>query len=207
MIKRLLSRKQGGDGKGGSERKQRASDDPKVQKRRRRDKRVLALAAAFILVGASLHFTAPAAEPAVGDSTQSTLTSQGVAPNSLVGTGLRSGSGGAGESEVPAAESGIHGWSPFFMKGGFSFIIGFAVGYAVRTFLKMSLLIAGVVSLAVFGLSYAGLVDVDWSTISGLFDDAMARVREEAGHFKTFVTGSLPSASFAAVGLLFGFRR
>lgn len=207
MIKRLLARKRGADGKAGSARKAAASDDPKVARRRRRDKRLIAVAVAFILVGASLHFTTPAAEPAGGGSTQSTLTSRGVAPDSLVGTGLRSGSGSVGEGDVPSAESGIHSWSPFFMKGGFSFIIGFAVGYAVRTFLKMSLLITGVVALAVFGLSYAGLVDVDWSTISGLFDDAMARVRAEAGHFKTFVTGSLPSASLAAVGLLLGFRR
>ena len=202
MLGKLKRRKKGDKGQPDPSPK---AHDPKVAKRRRRNKVLMVLASVSFVIGLVLHFTAPPAQFAVGDSTQSTLTREGITPNSLVGTGVQSSPDG--EPITPAAESGIHSWSPLFMKGGLSFLIGFSIGYALRTFLKLSMLVTGVVALAVFGLSYAGLVEVDWDTISGIFDKGVAKVREEAGQFKTFITGSLPSASIAAAGLVLGFRR
>jgi len=99
-------------------------------------------------------------------------------------------------------------WAPLAMKGGLSFAVAFAAGYALRTFLKMTIVVAGVVALAIFGLQKAGIVgEVDWSKAQGYWDSLTANVGEQFTSFKTFVTGSLPSAGAGTVGLLSGFRR
>ena len=99
------------------------------------------------------------------------------------------------------------GWSPFFLKGSFSFFVAFCVGYATRVWLKAAALVLGTFFLGVFLLSYAGALDVDWTTLESWWDALTARVRSEAADFKTFVTGSLPAAGLAGLGLLAGFKR
>lgn len=126
----------------------------------------------------------------------STLT-----PSSLDAGGLRS------ASEAPSAEESSP-LAPLFMKGGLSFAVAFAAGYALRTFLKLTLLVAGVVALAIFGLQKAGIVsEIDWTTAQGYWDSLTANVGRQFESFQTFVTGSLPSAAAGSVGLIAGFRR
>jgi uncharacterized membrane protein (Fun14 family) len=110
---------------------------------------------------------------------------------------------------VPDAEasSAASDWSPALMKGGMSFIVGFCVGYAFRTFFRISAVMMGLVFLAVFGLSYAGVVQVDWTAINTFFDRAVAAVKDQVGSFQTFVAGSLPSAGLAGAGLFTGFKK
>jgi len=111
-------------------------------------------------------------------------------------------------SPAQSTESDAAGdWSPFFIKGGFGFFVGFCIGYALRAFFKISAVAMGVFLLALFGLSYAGVVDVDWATIESYFESFVARLREEGQGFKSFITGSLPSAGLASLGLVAGFRR
>ncbi|QDV05650.1 FUN14 family protein [Planctomycetes bacterium Poly30] len=99
-------------------------------------------------------------------------------------------------------------WAPLFAKGGLSFFIAFCIGYALRTFLKGTMLVIGVVALAVFGLQKAGLVDnINWEKAQGYWDSLTANLGEQFDSFKTFVSGSLPSAASGGVGLLAGFRR
>ena len=62
----------------------------------------------------------------------------------------------------------------------------------MRAFLKVTLLTAGFAMLALFGLQYSGIIDVDWHAIDGLFDKAVARISTEAERFKTFIT-DIPS--------------
>ena len=113
----------------------------------------------------------------------------------------------------PPTESGstesapLHPWSAFFLKGGFSFFVGFCVGHALRAFFKISAAALGVVFLALFGLSYLGVVEMDWSMLEGHFDALAARVKDEAGSFRTFMEGSLPSAGMASLGLFAGFKK
>jgi uncharacterized membrane protein (Fun14 family) len=109
--------------------------------------------------------------------------------------------------ETDAESNAFKDWSPVLVRGGLSFFIGFSVGYALRTFFKISALVAGLVFLAIFGLSYLGFLTVNWEAMSSSFDNAMARIKEEAAQFKTFVTGSLPAAGVAVVGLYTGFKR
>lgn len=136
------------------------------------------------------------------------------AGNSLLPTSSSGASGsddGGEPNSLPRIETQAEdeggNWSPALMKLGFSFFVGLAIGYAVRAFLKVTLLFAGIVLLAVFGLNYFGLVQVDWSAMEGVWDSFIANVQDEAGHFKTFITGSLPSAGMAGLGLFTGFKR
>ena len=110
--------------------------------------------------------------------------------------------------EEAAAEQDASPWGPFFIKGGLSFAIAFAAGYALRTFLKMTIVIAGVVALAIFGLQKAGIVgEIDWAKAQGYWDSLTANVGQQFESFKTFLTGSLPSAAMGTMGLVAGFRR
>ncbi|MEM8713146.1 MAG: FUN14 domain-containing protein [Planctomycetota bacterium] len=99
-------------------------------------------------------------------------------------------------------------WAPLLAKGGLSFFIAFCIGYALRTFLKGTMLVIGVVALAVFGLQKAGLLgEVNWEKAQGYWDDLTANLGQQFESLKTFVTGSLPSAASGSVGLVSGFRR
>jgi uncharacterized membrane protein (Fun14 family) len=98
-------------------------------------------------------------------------------------------------------------WSPALFRGGFSFFAGFCIAYALRTVLKVGLLVCGVVLIAMFALQYAGLLNIDWNSISGQYDSVAAWLKGQFGNFKDFVSGHLPSAGSAVAGLAIGFMR
>lgn len=112
--------------------------------------------------------------------------------------------GGAEETAQGAAQANL---SPAFLKMGFSFLAAFAVGLAFRSFLKLALIFVGLQLIALFGLSYVEWVTVNWQTMASAFDHFAANVKEEAASFQTFVTGSLPQAGLATLGLVAGFKK
>ncbi len=118
---------------------------------------------------------------------------------------------GDGE-DVAAADGGDDGawmreWSPAVFRLGFSFFIGFAVAYALRTFVKLSLVVVGVFALFLFGLEYAGLLEIHWGAIGDKYDSVAAWATGQFDSFRTFITGELPSAAAAIAGLGLGFKR
>jgi uncharacterized membrane protein (Fun14 family) len=165
-------------------------------------KLLLAVAGVFVLVGAVLGF-AHDKKTTSGDG--ATVQSTGGEHHYLSGED----STGAGTGAEGTEAGGVTSYSPFFVKGGLSFFAGFAIGFALRAFFKISLLVIGLILLAIFGLSYAGVdvIHIDWTKLDAYFDQFAAAVKEQASGFKTFVTGSLPSAALATLGLLTGFKR
>ena len=147
--------------------------------------------------------SSPAADTAT-TTTQSSLLPSGT-PGTFPGSGETDGGSGGGAPATAAAEEGD--WSPFFIKGGFSFFVGFCIGYALRAFFKISAVALGLVFLVVFGLEYAGLLQVDWDSAGELYDAAIAKLGTEFDSAKAFITGSLPSAGLAGLGLYAGFKR
>jgi len=111
------------------------------------------------------------------------------------------------EGRNTASEDLPTAWSGALTKGGFSFLVAFCIGYALRAFFKISALVLGVVALAIFALSYFGVLQVDWTTLETYFDRAAKVVKEEGGGLTNFVTGSLPSAGMAGLGLFTGFKK
>lgn len=160
---------------------------------------LIGLASTFLVIGGCLQ-----AFGSTGEVAQTASSGTGAPANTLVAGDGQPGSAGAA---VVAADSGTKGWSPFFLKGGFSFLVAFTVGYAARVWLKIAALILGSFFLGVFLLSYMGVISVDWTTLETWWNAIVERVSAEGQDLKTFLTGSLPQAGMAAVGLVTGFKQ
>lgn len=109
------------------------------------------------------------------------------------------------ESEV--VSNPMDDWSGAVFKLGFSFFAGFCIAYALKMFMKITLIFVGVVLIAVIVLQSSGAIDVDWSAIAGHFDSITEWIRANLGGIKEFLTGQLPSAGSAFAGMFVGFRK
>lgn len=115
--------------------------------------------------------------------------------------------GGEVEVRAQVGESSGEDWSPVLVRGGMSFIVGFCVGYALRAFARLSAVFAGLFFLALFGLAYAGVVEVHWNVLQEWFERATESLSKETAGFRTFISGSLPAAGAAAAGLVTGVKK
>ncbi len=181
----------------------------------------LALAGVFMLAGGAMATlggdeskTQTSSSPATGSPTSGSAGTGGAPataarPNSFRGGDIDLGDilgGGSTPEPTPSAESESM-WTPLMLKGGFSFFAAFCVGFAARAFFKVSAFALGGVFLLLFGLSYAGVVEVDWDLLGGWFDKAKGAVGDQLSSFRTFITGSLPSTASGTLGLVAGFKR
>ena len=158
-----------------------------------------------------------------GEGTDSNVPSTGLAPS---GDGsdwpsLPSLPGGEGEtrSDDPTSEQTSEAagteasddeqalWPAALFRLGFGFFAGFCMGYALRTFFRISFVAIGLLLLMLFGLQYAGLIDVDWSAMESVFDNTVAWLRTNLAGFREFVTGQLPSTAAAIGGVFIGFKK
>lgn len=110
---------------------------------------------------------------------------------------------------APPAQTSIplNDWSAFLTKLGFSFFIGFSIGYALLAFTKLFFLGVGFVALLLFGFQYAGLIEVNWVGIEGYYNAFIAWLQPHIGSFKDLITTNLSSSGMAAAGLYTGFKR
>lgn len=104
----------------------------------------------------------------------------------------------------PAADSGVK--SSALFRFGFSYAGGFLIGWLFRKSLKLALLAAGAVALAVAAGKYFGLFNLDWAAIEAHTAQSLAWLKGELGALKDFLTGYLPSAIVGFLGLLKGAR-
>ncbi len=132
----------------------------------------------------------------------------GAQPDGFTASGSAGGTTIIGDGSTPPEPETAPLWAPLLAKGGLSFFVAFCVGYALRTFLKGTMLVIGGVALAIFGLQKAGIVgEIDWAVAQGYWDDLTAGVGRQFESLRAFITGSLPSAASAGLGLVAGFRR
>lgn len=114
----------------------------------------------------------------------------------------------AGTAVAPAdGDDTTDALSPAIFRVGFSFFVGFAIAYALRTFVKISLVGLGMFLLLLFGLQYGGFITVNWNAVGDKYDSWAAWLESEVSSFWAFITGYLPSAAAAAGGLAVGFKR
>lgn len=97
--------------------------------------------------------------------------------------------------------------SPAIFQMGFGFFLGFAIAFALRTFIKISLVALGLFALALFGLEYIGLLSVQWGAIADRYDSFSAWLSGQTESFSAFITGQIPSAATAIAGFAVGFSR
>lgn len=97
--------------------------------------------------------------------------------------------------------------APLAFRMGFSFFVGFAVAFALRSVLTVAVTVIGFAFLVAFGLHYAGLIDVSWEAIAGRFETLQAWLWGQVESVRAFAKGVLPSATAATLGLFAGWRR
>ncbi|MBX3357284.1 MAG: hypothetical protein KF745_02535 [Phycisphaeraceae bacterium] len=97
--------------------------------------------------------------------------------------------------------------APAVFRLGLSFIVGYFFAVVARKFIKITLLVAGLAALGIYGLRKAGVDVFDWSTVEGQVDQGVEWAKEHAGAARSWVMGYMPSAASAVVGMFFGARR
>ncbi len=112
---------------------------------------------------------------------------------------------GQGDAESP--DDGARDWYPAMFRWGFSFFVGFCIAYALRTFLKLTVVVIGLLLAVLFGLQHAGIIQVDWSAMNSYYGPIGNWLAEQTSSFHRFVTGHLPSSGTAALGLVVGFKK
>lgn len=115
----------------------------------------------------------------------------------------------AGEpvAQAQAEQEVTDPWSPAIFRMGFGFFVGFSIAYALKAFAKVTVVSAGIFFLLLFGLQYAGLVEVKWTAMADRYDTIQEWLKAQLGGFQAFVTGYVPSAGAALAGLALGFMR
>lgn len=113
----------------------------------------------------------------------------------------------SGETPDTPFSHDLQEWSGPLMQLGFSFVAGFSLGYALAFFLKLTLVIVGGLLLALFGLQYVSLVEVNWPGIQTYYEAFVAWMQPRAGGFREFVISNVPAAGMAGLGLLLGLRK
>ena len=98
-------------------------------------------------------------------------------------------------------------WSPSLVRGGFTMFLGFAIGYAIRAFLRLATVIVGAYFLVLTLMAWAGWVEIHWEVIEGQFDQMVTSLETQFASFKAFLMGSIPSAGLGAAGLASGLRQ
>ncbi len=162
---------------------------------------LFAMATLLVIAGAVLFFT----------ESKTPAPSGGASGGAISGVGLGASfdAQGGGTSGGATESAGTQtAWSEGFFRLGLSFFVGFTIGYALRSVVKMALIGFGLVFLALFALQYFAHVEIiNWHALDGVFQTLVDRVKDEATRFQSFVTGSLPSTGLATLGLFTGFKK
>ena len=107
----------------------------------------------------------------------------------------------------PDWEKRLEDWSPLLTKLGFSFVVGFSIGYVLLIFLRTTAFLAGLVLLALFGLQYLGVLYLNWQNLETSYQSVLSWVLPRAENFRDFITHNLSSSGMAAMGILTGLTR
>jgi uncharacterized membrane protein (Fun14 family) len=122
---------------------------------------------------------------------------------------------GASESALPFPPPGqglgYPGEPAFFspdnlLNLGFSFIVGLAIGYALKIAFKVALVGGGLLLIALFALQHAGLIGINWVGMEAGYDGFAAWLGAYAGALKDFMLRNLSNAAAFSAGLLLGLK-
>jgi uncharacterized membrane protein (Fun14 family) len=121
-----------------------------------------------------------------------------------------SGQASLAEASGEAVATQVHSLqgSPALFRFGLSYIAGFFLGYGLLRFMKVTLVMSVLAVGAVFLMRKAGWMDVDldWNSVESHLSDSFGWLRGQAEALKVFITGYVPSAAAAGVGLFMGAR-
>lgn len=179
----------------------------------------LSVAVLMVILGAALALNAPpvtaagtevAANPASDGSTGG--SSPGLAGSGFAETRPAPSPPASSPSEPVAgtddtASTGLHDLSPFMLKGGFGLFLGFSIGFAIRAFLRLAVIVAGFYLLLLVMMTYAGWVEVRWDLMGDQFSNLASSLGSQLTSLKAFLTGAIPASGLTLAGLAIGLRK
>lgn len=124
--------------------------------------------------------------------------STGVPGNSLVDPGA------APAREEPRTP--IERSLPYVTESSFFGLIGFALGYTTRKFVKLGLILVALFFVGLQALVWTGKVTVDWSGLVASLDEWIFNLRQDES-MTAFLTRRIPSGGGMLLGYVIGFRR
>jgi len=96
--------------------------------------------------------------------------------------------------------------SGLFLRLGFSFMVGLAVGYALKVAFRVALVVGGLLLVLLFSLQYSGIIEVNWAGMESSYDGFVDWLAAYSGALKDFIANNLSSAASFTAGLLLGLR-
>ena len=117
--------------------------------------------------------------------------------------GLVSNDGGERETAPPTP---LERALPYVTECSFFGLIGFALGYASRKFVKLLLILLALFFLGLQALVWTGSVSVDWDGLLGKLDALLFNLKENES-MTQFLTRRIPAGGGMLAGYLIGFRR
>jgi uncharacterized membrane protein (Fun14 family) len=128
-------------------------------------------------------------------------------PSAPAPTGAAQFSDSSATGTATGAQPELKPSAPATFRFGASYLGGFFLGWTLRRFLKVTLLLSGAAMVLIALAKKFGWFELDWAAVEGQVRHSFAWLQGEAGAFKQFITGYLPSAGAAAVGAFMGFRQ
>ena len=113
--------------------------------------------------------------------------------------------GTEGAQGEPAPE-GFERLLPYITEGSFFGIIGFALGYASRKFMKVGLIAIAILFIGVQLLVSSGYVAVDWLGVRSEVNQLIFNIKENET-ITSFLTHKVPSVGALFLGCVLGFKR
>lgn len=98
-------------------------------------------------------------------------------------------------------------WSPVFLKGGAGLFLGFCVGSAIRSFLKLGAVILGVYIVSLLMLSWMGWIEIRYPIIDAQLGNISGHFQTQFDSFKAFLSGTFPTMGAATAGFIGGIRK
>ena len=113
----------------------------------------------------------------------------------------------AGPGEQSAEPpSGIERALPYVTESSFFGLIGFALGYASRKFVRVGLILLALFFVGLQALVWTGSVSVDWGGLFGKLNGLVFNLKENES-VTQFLARRIPSGAGLLAGYVFGFQR
>lgn len=90
---------------------------------------------------------------------------------------------------------------------GAGFLLGLAVGYALKKIAKLALLIGGFIVLTILVLNYKGIIIVNYDILKQVTEEILRWLKMEVSGLVTFINTSVPFAGGFMAGFIIGLKK
>lgn len=162
------------------------------------------LALAATVTGAVMWYRDSSA--AAATAAAPTAASSSFDPTLVTGLGASEGKGASSVESAPPPNTSLRA-APALTRIGVSFLVAFAAGFLLRSFLRIAIPFIALVALGAFVLQWSGVMPVDWTGVNEQAEEAGTWVASQSKSASSYLKSALPSAGAGAVGLFMGLRR